>query len=85
MASHRDGTISLFTTMIDADSPACAPDNDLTPVGMAPLYREVAFNDLTFINRGPELEEVQRLRAETLGWRCGDGEDKSHALFTRSR
>ena len=51
VASNRDGTLSLFTTMIDADSPARAPDNDLSPVGLASLYRELAFNDLTYIDR----------------------------------
>jgi len=37
--------------MIDADSPARAARTDLTPVGLASLYRELAYNDLTFTDR----------------------------------
>jgi metallophosphoesterase (TIGR03767 family) len=51
LATNGDRTLSLFTTMIDADSPARAPYTDLTPAGLASLYRELAFNDLTFMDR----------------------------------
>jgi len=57
VASNGDGTLSLFTTMIDADSPPSAPYTDLTPVGLASLYRELAFNDLTFIDRRGSHED----------------------------
>ncbi len=51
VASNGDGTLSLFTTMIDADSPARALHTDLAPVGLASLYRELAFNDPSFLDR----------------------------------
>ena len=51
VASNGDGTLSLFTTMIDADSPARAPRTDLSPVGLASLYRELAFNDPSHLDR----------------------------------
>lgn len=57
VASNGDGTLSLFTTMIDADSPASAPYSDLTPVGLASLYRELAYNDLTFFDRRGSHED----------------------------
>jgi metallophosphoesterase (TIGR03767 family) len=57
VASNGDGTLSLFTTMIDADSPARAARTDLTPVGLASLYRELAYNDLTFRDRRGSRED----------------------------
>lgn len=57
VASNGDGTLSLFTTMVDADSPARAPYTDLTPVGLASLYRELAFNDPTSIDRAGSYQD----------------------------
>jgi hypothetical protein len=51
VASNGDKSLSLFTTMFDADSPAGAPYTDLSPVGLASLYRELAYNDAAFIDR----------------------------------
>jgi len=48
VAANGDGTVSLFTTMVDADSPARAPHTDLTPTGLASLYRELAYNDPSY-------------------------------------
>ncbi|MET3961260.1 metallophosphoesterase (TIGR03767 family) [Marmoricola sp. OAE513] len=45
VARNGDGTISLFTTMIDADAPLVADPDDLSPAGLASYYRELAFND----------------------------------------
>ena len=57
VAANSDGTLSLFTTMIDADAPASAPYDDLTPAGLASLYRELAFNDLTPVDRRGSHED----------------------------
>ncbi|MGL5809881.1 MAG: TIGR03767 family metallophosphoesterase [Nocardioides sp.] len=51
VARNGDGTLSLFTTMIDADAPVRAAYTDLTPAGLASLYRELAFNDPTYLSR----------------------------------
>ncbi|WP_261167144.1 hypothetical protein [Microbacterium sp. Marseille-Q6965] len=46
LAHNHDGTLSLFTTLIESDAPARVGYDDLTPAGLASLYRELAFNDL---------------------------------------
>ncbi|WP_029149535.1 hypothetical protein [Microbacterium indicum] len=46
IADNRDGTLSIFTTMIESDAPARASYDDLSPAGLASLYRELAANDL---------------------------------------
>jgi metallophosphoesterase (TIGR03767 family) len=51
LAGNRDGTLSLFTTMVDADSAAESPYDDLSPRGLASLYRELAFNDPAYLDR----------------------------------
>lgn len=51
VAVNGDGTLSLFTTMIDADAPARASYTDLTPAGLASLYRELAFNEVSPVDR----------------------------------
>jgi metallophosphoesterase (TIGR03767 family) len=45
IADNRDGTLSLFTTLIEADSPYQADYDDRSPAGLAALYRELSFND----------------------------------------
>jgi hypothetical protein len=37
--------LSLFTTLIEADSPYQADYDDRSPAGLAALYRELSFND----------------------------------------
>lgn len=46
VADNLDGTISLFTPLIEADSPYTANPDDLSPTGLASLYRELSANDL---------------------------------------
>jgi metallophosphoesterase (TIGR03767 family) len=51
VARNGDGTVSLFTTMIDADSPLEAAYDDLSLSGLASLYRELGYNDPAFRDR----------------------------------
>jgi len=51
VARNGDGTVSLFTTMIDADSPLEAGYDDLSLSGLASLYRELSYNDPAFRDR----------------------------------
>lgn len=46
IADNADGTLSLFTTMIEADAPYEVAYDDTTPAGLASLYRELAYNDI---------------------------------------
>jgi len=45
VADNGDGTLSLFTTLIEARSPYAADYGDTSPAGLASLYRELSFND----------------------------------------
>jgi len=44
---NRDGTMSLFTTVVDHASPPEWTNGDFTQVGLASLSRELASNDFT--------------------------------------
>jgi metallophosphoesterase (TIGR03767 family) len=46
VAQNNDGTVSLLTTMLDADSPLQPAYDDRTTAALGGLYRELAFNDL---------------------------------------
>lgn len=46
VTDNKDGTLSLFTTLLEADSPYQADYGDTSPAGLAALYRELAFNDI---------------------------------------
>ncbi|MGE7436016.1 TIGR03767 family metallophosphoesterase [Kitasatospora sp. NPDC001175] len=46
IADNRDGTISLFTTLIESAAPYATDFNDTSDAGLAALYRELSFNDL---------------------------------------
>ncbi|WP_448222568.1 TIGR03767 family metallophosphoesterase [Gordonia iterans] len=46
VVDNRDGTLSIFTPLIEAESPYTADENDLSPLGLASLYRELSYNDL---------------------------------------
>lgn len=46
VADNRDGTLSLFTPLIEAASPATANPSDLSAKGLASLYRELSYNDI---------------------------------------
>src|SRR5699024_1287980 len=45
LVDNRDGTVSIHTTLIEADSPYRAKRTDRSATGLAALYRELAFND----------------------------------------
>jgi metallophosphoesterase (TIGR03767 family) len=45
LADNGDGTLSLFTTLIEGDAPYRADYDDFSPRGLASLAREFAFND----------------------------------------
>jgi metallophosphoesterase (TIGR03767 family) len=45
LVDNQDGTLSIFTTMIDHASPAAYGGNIADPVGLASLARELAAND----------------------------------------
>ncbi|WP_419994947.1 TIGR03767 family metallophosphoesterase [Streptomyces boninensis] len=44
LTDNGDGTLSLFTTLIESAAPDHADFTDLTQTGLAALYRELAFN-----------------------------------------
>ena len=46
VADNGDGTISLLATLFEADSPYSVDHGDLSPTGLASLYRELSFNDI---------------------------------------
>jgi metallophosphoesterase (TIGR03767 family) len=46
LTDNGDGTLSLFTTLIESDSPFETDFGDGSPTGLASLYREIAVNDL---------------------------------------
>ena len=47
IVDNRDGTMSLFTTVVDHASPAEWTTDDFSQVGLASLSRELASNDFT--------------------------------------
>lgn len=56
---NRDGTISLFATVLDHDSPAVWTSGDFTSTGLASLSRELASNDWVaspLMRRGSPLD-----------------------------
>nr|WP_262391204.1 TIGR03767 family metallophosphoesterase [Nocardiopsis sp. CNR-923] len=46
IVDNEDGTISLFTTLLEADSPYRVDHGDFSADGLASLYRELSVNDL---------------------------------------
>ncbi|MEU9411432.1 TIGR03767 family metallophosphoesterase [Streptomyces sp. NPDC048281] len=44
LVDNKDGTISLFTTLIESAAPHRTDFSDLSQTGLAALYRELAFN-----------------------------------------
>ncbi|GAA4737626.1 TIGR03767 family metallophosphoesterase [Gordonia alkaliphila] len=48
ITDNGDGTLSIFTPLLEADSPYTADEDDLSPTGLASLYRELSFNDLHY-------------------------------------
>ncbi|MBM7366093.1 TIGR03767 family metallophosphoesterase [Gordonia hydrophobica] len=46
VTDNGDGTLSIFTPLIEADSPYTADPSDLSQLGLASLYRELSYNDI---------------------------------------
>ncbi|NBH11804.1 TIGR03767 family metallophosphoesterase [Amycolatopsis sp. SID8362] len=46
LADNHDGTLSLFTTLIEADAPYSVDYSAKTPEAIASMYREFAYNDI---------------------------------------
>ncbi|MET9892143.1 TIGR03767 family metallophosphoesterase [Streptomyces sp. NPDC006465] len=44
LVDNKDGTLSLFTTLIESAAPHATDFSDLTQTGLAALYREISFN-----------------------------------------
>lgn len=44
LVDNRDGTLSLFTTLIESAAPHASDTTDLSAAGLGALYRELAFN-----------------------------------------
>lgn len=44
VADNHDGTLSLFTTLVESAAPHRTDTEDLSPAGLASLYRELSFN-----------------------------------------
>ncbi|MGO3327355.1 TIGR03767 family metallophosphoesterase [Gordonia sp. (in: high G+C Gram-positive bacteria)] len=51
VADNKDGTISVFTPLIEADGPYTADPSNLTQQGLASLYREFSLNDIHLEDR----------------------------------
>lgn len=68
VAGNGDGTVSLFTAMVDADSPIRASYDDFSVAGLASLYRELAYNDPSFQDRrgGRDDRNAELLLADPL-------------------
>lgn len=46
VVDNADGSLSLFTTLIEAEAPYAAEYDDHSPSALASLYRELSYNDL---------------------------------------
>ncbi|MPY64033.1 TIGR03767 family metallophosphoesterase [Streptomyces spongiae] len=44
LVDNKDGTISLFTTLVESAAPHATDFDDLSQTGLASLYRELSFN-----------------------------------------
>lgn len=51
VTDNEDGTISIFTPLIEAEAPYTADPSNLTQQGLASLYREFSLNDIHFEDR----------------------------------
>jgi metallophosphoesterase (TIGR03767 family) len=64
LVDNRDGTLSLFTALLESDAPYAVDHDDRSPAALASLYRELAFNDP---HRNPEhAGELPDRNAELL-------------------
>ncbi|MER6437659.1 TIGR03767 family metallophosphoesterase [Streptomyces sp. NPDC001185] len=78
LVDNEDGTLSLFTTLVESAAPhRTAPDfDDLSAVGLASLYRELAYN-------APGLADSMRAGVQE-GWAGGAGDRNTELLKTVS-
>ncbi|MFD8215730.1 TIGR03767 family metallophosphoesterase [Streptomyces sp. NPDC059697] len=76
LTDNGDGTVSLFTTLVESAAPhRTAPDfDDLSAVGLASLYREVAYN-------APGLAESMKGGVQE-GWAGGAGDRNAELVVT---
>ncbi|MEY2431034.1 MAG: hypothetical protein QOC92_759 [Acidimicrobiaceae bacterium] len=58
LVDNRDGTLSLFATIIEHAAPAAANPHDLSVLGMAAISRELSAND-------PQVDTADKLGAPT--------------------
>ncbi|MEU0037819.1 TIGR03767 family metallophosphoesterase [Streptomyces sp. NPDC006333] len=74
LVDNKDGTVSLFTTLVESAAPhRTAPDfDDLSAVGLASLYRELAYN-------APGLVDSMRAGVQE-GWAGGAGDRNTELL-----
>ncbi|MEU1528718.1 TIGR03767 family metallophosphoesterase [Streptomyces fagopyri] len=74
LVDNKDGTVSLFTTLVESSAPhRTAPDfDDLSAVGLASLYRELAYN-------APGLAGSMRSGVQE-GWAGGAGDRNTELL-----
>ncbi|MFE5138678.1 TIGR03767 family metallophosphoesterase [Streptomyces fagopyri] len=74
LVDNKDGTVSLFTTLVESSAPhRTAPDfDDLSAVGLASLYRELAYN-------APGLADSMRSGVQE-GWAGGAGDRNTELL-----
>ncbi|MEU9291857.1 TIGR03767 family metallophosphoesterase [Streptomyces sp. NPDC048275] len=63
VVDNKDGTLSLFTTLIESAAPHRTDYSDLTQTGLAALYRELSYNTP---GRNPELSGTSRDRNTEL-------------------
>lgn len=72
VADNADGTLSLFTTLVEADAPYQADYGDASQAALASVYRELSFNDLhadpTLLG-GPADRNTELLLTNPLGAR----------------
>jgi hypothetical protein len=58
LVDNRDGTLSIFATIIEHAAPAAADANDLSVLGLASISRELSAND-------PQVDPVSKLGMPT--------------------
>ncbi|MCF8587585.1 TIGR03767 family metallophosphoesterase [Gordonia liuliyuniae] len=51
VTDNKDGTLSIFTPLIEAEGPYTADPSDLSQKGLASLYRELSINDIHLEDR----------------------------------
>lgn len=51
VTDNKDGTVSIFTPLIEAEGPYTADPSNLTQQGLASLYREFSLNDIHLEDR----------------------------------